>query len=135
MDHNHFLCQLVSSSFNENFQMGHLGTLECNLQTFPSELPNLPQTSPKSAPSKPPHQKLSCSKNNTQICNYSTLKNYPKHLIIHTQNRPYLCPQKSCSKTQKIDPKTSPKFALTLPNSRCQENSCKVAYQGRNKET
>jgi hypothetical protein len=44
------------------------------------------------------------------------LKNYPKHLIIHTQNRPYLCSQKSCSKTQKIDPKTSPNSALTLPN-------------------
>jgi len=40
-----------------------------------------------------------------------------------------LCPQKSCSKTQKIHPKTSPNFALTLPNSRCQENSYKVAYQ------
>jgi hypothetical protein len=66
---------------------------------------------------------------NTNIKFYnSALEKHHKHPIIHTQSALFM-PLNILF--QKLAPKTPPNYALTLSNSTCQENSCKMAYQGK----
>ncbi len=108
-----------------NFQMGHLGTLEFNLQTFPNEIP----TSPQICPLKPATLKTSqctlhslCSKIAPHTCSNSAFKKNPKQPIMHIKFALFVL-LNILLQNQKIKPQTTPNSALTLPNSRCHENS------------
>ncbi len=64
----------------------------------------------------------------------SALKKKHKHLIIHTQFALFMPLNILFQNQKKLAPKTSPNYALTLSNSTCQQNSCKMAYQGEKNE-
>jgi len=93
-----------------NFQMGHLGTFEFNLQTFPSELP----TSPQIWPLEPTTLKTSqCTlplfQNSPHICSNSAFKKNPKQPILHIRIFPICALKNLASKPKKLAP-NHPKF-------------------------